>query len=192
MGLPAENDNEMVSSKGLYGQPTLVVTISKGQINTLRHALLTCIAEENYDLAIRECNVFLGHRSEYPKFKPRVERYIRHAIDLIHAIRSKRHFPGIHSLTITKQHELAKKVKHHLDELQYVLRKIERIQAELQVEDNRSTIWVVRAACVAVLVVALAALTIDFFSSNLYWSAYLVADDGVSRLLSWLWTTLGI
>lgn len=196
MGLPEESGNsalaEVTDALEKYSQPPITVTVSKGHANTLRHSILTFVAEENYDMAIHEFQNFLNAKSEYPKFKPRVDRYVRHGIDLIHAIRAKRHFPGIHSLTITKQQELAKKVKIHLDELQYILRKIEKIQVELRVEDSRSTIWVLRAAAMAILSVALAAFILDFTKGGIYSSFYAVTDDFFSNFVTWLWKTLGL
>ncbi|MGE3758346.1 MAG: hypothetical protein AB7H97_11350 [Pseudobdellovibrionaceae bacterium] len=194
MGLPAPVDDNSAPAGELakYGQPALTVTVAKGHANTLRYAILSFVAEENYDQAIHEFQHFLNQKSDYPKFKPRVDRYVRHGVDLIHAIRAKRHFPGIHSLTITKQQELAKKVKQHLDELQYILRKIEKIQVELRVEDSRSTIWVVRAIAMAILSISLMAFILDFTAGGIYASFYAVADELFGNFVNWLWGVLGL
>ena len=77
-----------------------------GRVNSLRFNVLTSIINDDYDLSIQRLRDFVGHDSEYPNFKIRVERYVHHSIDLIHAIKTKRNFPGFNSLTRSKQQEL--------------------------------------------------------------------------------------
>src|SRR5215469_1470744 len=77
-----------------------------GRPESLRYSILTWVLEERYDRAIEELKDFLDKPSEYPNFKNKVTRYIHHSIDLIYAIKAKRSFPGINSLTRAKQQEL--------------------------------------------------------------------------------------
>ena len=126
------------------GAPSLNQKLSRdgiGQVDTLMYNVCTYVAEEKYETAIEALEKFLNQDSEYPKFKVRVEKYVRHTIDLVHAIKAKRSFPGIQSLTMSKQQELVEKYREHFDEMKEVLKKIEKVQNELKMEDIRSTVW---------------------------------------------------
>jgi hypothetical protein len=147
-----------------------------GQADTLRYNVVTHVVEENYDLAIQDLRAFLVTDSEYPRFKERIEKYVYHAIDLINAIRAKRKFPGASSLTMAKQQELNERFREHFNELQDVLKKVEKIQVDLRIEDVRSTVWVVKALINAVFAVVLFAFFIEA-GRGLFYNFWVVADD---------------
>ena len=115
-----------------------------GRADTLRYNVLVFVVEENYDRAIYELKNFMALESAYPNFKKRIERYVNHAIDLVHAIKAKRSFPGMHSLTMAKQQEIVDRFHDHFHELQNVMKQVERIEKELKLDDIRSTILVIR------------------------------------------------
>lgn len=161
-----------------------------GRADTLRYNVLSFVVEENYESAIRELKKFAEKDSEYPHFRERSERYIMHSVDLVNAIRAKRKFPGVNSLTMAKQQELNEKFRTHFNELQYILKKIEKIQVDLRLEDVRSTVWVVRAVMNAAVAIALAAFILDV-SRGLFKTTVIVIDDSFIRLTSWLFGLLG-
>ena len=115
-----------------------------GKGDTLRFNVLSHVVEENYDKAIEDLKDFLRADSDYPKFRSRAERYIMHSIDLVNGIRAKRNFPGMTSLTTAKQQELHEKFKEHFNELTATLKKVEKIQVDVRMEEFRSTVWVVQ------------------------------------------------
>ena len=121
-----------------------------GRPDTLRYNVLQRVVEENYDRAVGELKAFMEKDYEYPQFKKKVQRYVSHAIDLVNAIRAKRRFPGIHSLTMSKQQEITDKFRAHYNELQTILKKIEKVHHEMKIEDVRSTIHVLKAVVNAV------------------------------------------
>lgn len=162
-----------------------------GRADTLRYNVLSFVVEENYEKAVQELRKFLDKDTEYPKFKERIERYIMHSIDLVNAIRAKRKFPGINSLTMAKQQELNEKFRVHFNELQYVLKKIEKIQVDLRLEDVRSTVWVVRAIMNAAIVIAISAFLLDV-SRGLLKTAWVVIDDIFVNLTAWLFQMIGM
>lgn len=156
-----------------------------GTADTLRYNVLTFVVEENYERAIHELKAFLEKDTDYPAFRGRIERYIQHAIDLVHAIRAKRKFPGVQMLTAAKQKELNEKFAAHFGELQVVLKKIERIQSDLRIEDVRSTVWVVRVAVVALTAVVVVAFLLDV-NQGLLRTALTVFDDLFYQWTNWL------
>ena len=161
-----------------------------GRPDSLRYNILTWVLAERYDKSIEELKDFLEKPSDYPNFKGKITRYIHHSIDLIYAIKAKRSFPGINSLTRAKQQELREKFKEHYKELQYILKIIEKIQGDLRIEDVRSTIYVVRAMWFAVVGVILLGFWLDIVH-GLLTTSMVVFDDAFGRLANLLADKIG-
>ena len=155
-----------------------------GRVNSLRFNVLTSIINDEYDLSIQHLRDFVAQDSEYPNFKIRVERYAHHSIDLIHAIKTKRNFPGFNSLTRSKQQELKEKVKEHFQELKGILKKIEKSMEELRLNDIRSTHIVVQSLWLSLASVFVCGILLDLFQdagSN----AYAVFDEKSTQFLDY-------
>lgn len=162
-----------------------------GQPGSLRFNILTWVLDERYDQAIEELKDFLEKPSEYPNFKDKIRRFIHHSTDLIYAIKAKRSFPGINSLTRAKQQELREKFKEHYKELQYSIKMIEKIQSDLRVQDARSTIYVVRAlwfSAVAILGVAFWMEIVHGLAST----SLVVFDEMFGDFANWLVNLIGL
>ena len=162
-----------------------------GKADSLRYRILRWTLEQKYDEAINELKSFLEKDSEYPTFKEKVSRYINHSIDLIYAIKAKRNFPGIHSLTRAKQYELREKFKEHFKEMQNILKKVEKVETDLRIEDARSTIYVIRALWVAGLCLVLLWFILEF-TRGLALTSSIVADDALSKSTDFIFDTLGL
>lgn len=163
-----------------------VDTSDFGKPDSLRYNILTWTLNEKYDHAIDELNKYIDNDSPYPNFKDKVGRFVQHAVDLIYAIKAKRSFPGINSLTRAKQQELREKFKDHFKELKVMMAKIEKIQGDLRVSDARSTIIVIKTVWYALFAIALTALWADL-QGGLADTAVEVTDDlfnGVSYFVA--------
>ncbi|RYZ76160.1 MAG: hypothetical protein EOP04_32400 [Proteobacteria bacterium] len=174
----SKEENKLFSDTGID-------TTDLGRPNTLRYRVLTMVLDERYDSAIGELKEFLDEPSDYPDFKDRVGRFVSHSIDLIYAIKAKRSFPGISSLTRAKQQELREKFKEHLMELQFSIKKIEKNQTDLRVHDVRSTIYVVKAGWYAVVSIAILGFFLEV-TQGLATTSIIVIDDSVSKVADWL------
>lgn len=161
-----------------------------GRPDSLRFNILSWVLDERYDRAIEELKDFLEKPSDYPNFKDKISRYISHSIDLIYAIKAKRSFPGINSLTRAKQQELREKFKSHFKELQYILKTVEKIQTDLRVQDVRSTIYVVKALWIAGISIIILGLWLDIVN-GLAKTSYLVFDDTFGQIANWLAEKIG-
>lgn len=161
-----------------------------GRVDSLRYNILTWVLNERYDKAIQELREFDSRPSPYPTFHAKVSRYILHSIDLIFAIKAKRNFPGINSLTRAKQQELREKFKEHFKELRLILMRVEHVEADLRIEDVRSTIYVVRALWVAVVAVIVLAFSLEIMR-GLAETAGLVADDTLTKATDWIFGLIG-
>lgn len=161
-----------------------------GRPDSFRYRILTWVLDERYDQALDELRSFLDEPSDYPNFKEKVTRFIHHSTDLIYAIKAKRSFPGINSLTRAKQQELREKFKEHFRELQYILKTVEKIQGDLRIQDVRSTIYVVRATWFAIVGILLMAFWLEVFH-GLGKTTFVVMDDVFGQFSHWLSSKIG-
>lgn len=119
-------------------------TKEAGRIDSLKRTILGYVTSESYDLAKDTLRSYVYGKESFPQFKDRVERYVEHSCDLIQAIELKRNFPGISSLTFSKQQEIYEGVLKHFEELKSSLTSIQRVERELKLDDLRSTAWFLR------------------------------------------------
>lgn len=125
-------------------------TGSVGPTGSLRQSILTAVVEEKYDSAINRLQEYIESKPEYPDFRERCIRYSEYGVELIHAIRTKRSFPGWNALNMSKQKELFERALHHFEDLKATLTKIEVVEKEVRMEDVRSTVWVVKSVVYAI------------------------------------------
>lgn len=161
-----------------------------GSPDSLRFKTLTIVLEERYDDAIEGLKKFLAEESEYPNFKLKVGRLANHCVDLIHAIKAKRNFPGLSSLTRAKQQELREKFRDHFKELKSTLKKIEKVTTDLRIQDARTTIYVVKASWYSIATIFFVALTLELIRGT-GWTAFSILDDYLLRFARWLTSLLG-
>jgi hypothetical protein len=185
MGLPAKKNNQGFNTDIEIDRKEM------GKADTLRYNIVTFVVEENYDKAIQELQDFGNQKSEFPKFRERIARHISHGVDLINAIRAKRNFPGVKNLTMAKQQELNERFRDHFNELQHVLKTIEKIQVELKLDDIRSTVWVVKALTNAVFAIAAIAFIIEA-SRGLLFNFWVVAEDYMIKFTDWIFKAIGL
>lgn len=161
-----------------------------GRVNSLRFNVLSDVLNEQYDRSIQELRDFLDKPSPYPEFRGRITRYIDHCIDLIFAIKAKRNFPGINSLTRAKQQELREKFKEHFKELQSMIMKIEKVERDLGIADVRSTIHVVRALWFAIIAIILTAFILEV-AHGLATTGFVVVEQLFADITDWVFNLIG-
>ena len=122
-----------------------------GTPDTLRYNVLTLIINEEYDRSINHLHEFINSESEYPHFRNKVAKYIKHSVELVKAIQNKREYPGMSLLTKSRQVELKEKAREHFQDLKNVLRKVEVCQEEMRLTDIKSTTMVVKTIWFCVL-----------------------------------------
>lgn len=155
-----------------------------GRIDSLRKVILKKVVEGEYESAISELSRYVEMQSEYPTFFERSERYVSHCNDVIGAIDTKRNFPGLYSLPMSKQQEIFEKVMDHFEELKYYLKKIEVIEKDVKIEDLRSTVIVIKAVVYSVFLL----LTIVFVKEalvGLLESFDYVINDYTNLFINW-------
>lgn len=171
------------------GGPAGVVPREKGEVSVLRRNVMTWVIDEEYERAVGELKSFLQRDFEYPEYNKRVERYISHCVGLVHAIRAKRRFPGVKSLTMAKQQELKEKFHQHFEELQDMMGKIEKVHADLKINDIRSTVIVVKTAMNAAILVVAVAFILQLTRGN-FKIALAVIDDTLRSAIDGIFSFL--
>ncbi|PWU15380.1 MAG: hypothetical protein C5B49_11865 [Bdellovibrio sp.] len=181
-----------MATKAIYADriPVMIDQRDLGKADTLRYNVMSFLREENYERAVFELEAFLKKPSDFPNFHDKVERYIQHGVALVRAVEMKRNFPGINQLTVAKQQDLKLKIKQHIDELVFVLKKVEGVEAQMRIEDIRSTVLVVRAAVLSIFAVAIVAFVVDL-SRGLLWNFIVVVDDFFQTVSRWIAVYLG-
>lgn len=161
-----------------------------GRADSLRYNVISQVREEAYERAVQTLTNFLEKPSPFPQFRGRIERYIEHSTDLVRAIEIKRSFPGANRLTAARQQDLKLKVKQHIDELVYCLKKIEQVELTLKVEDVRSTVIVIHSLVMSAFALAIVAFLVEL-SQGLMVTTVVVVDDFFQGLASWLFGASG-
>ena len=168
-------------------------SISKdgGLDDGFNNAVLGFVATENYDRAIDEIGKYIQDKAAFPQFKSRVDRYGQHAVDLIHAIRAKRSFPGLNMLAMSKQQDLFDRSMAHFEELKTALKKIESAYHEVRLEDVRSTVWVVKAAVYCGFSLIVLGFLVEVSRGALP-SAMTLLDSAFGDITNWAFDKLGL
>lgn len=154
-------------------------------VEHLRTEVLNYVANDQFGESVSYLKKFLNQPSDYPQFKLKMERLVSHSIDLVHAIRAKKNFPGMSSLTRSKQQEIAEKTKDHFNELQATINKMERIMDQLRREDVRSTIWILRAAIYSSGVIVIVAFVKEV-TGGLWGVFEIVMSNFLDKALDWI------
>lgn len=151
--------------------------------SSLSYAVLSAIVSEQYDLAREELRTYLQTRPQYPELQERGGRYLKHCLELIQAIETKRNFPGLASLSLTKQQEMHERVLGHFNELKHFLSRMESLEREQKIRDVRSTAWFIRIVCQIVGAVLVFAFLLDF-KRGIFDSTAVVFDHVLTQALA--------
>lgn len=141
----------------LETQEDLEVRLSEnisGRLDGLRHTILSLVVEGRYDTAIAEISFYANSDQKLQVFRTKAQRYLNHCEELIRAVESKIKFCNTRTITRSQKHQLYTMVMKHFHELTDSLKKIERIENDIRVNDLKSTVWVLKSfiMCVGVLI----------------------------------------
>ncbi len=149
--------------------------------------ILSSVVEHNYERALSELEAYLDSKSEYPKFRVTTARHMQYARELINAIRAKREFSAVSSLSNSKQQELQEKVFAHFRELRQILNNVEQIERELRLKDLRSTVILMRTATYSFAGLFFLTFVLHFINGTYFFSIEMVWNDlviGTANLIS--------
>lgn len=162
-----------------------------GAGDNLRQAILTLVVEEQYDRAIEEVERYLDSKPDFPQFRERAVRYVKYGVELIHAVKAKRSFPGWNALNMSKQRDLFEKALDHFEDLKLTLTKIEVIEKEVRIEDVRATVWVIKTAALCIFALIVFVFLREFMRSILPTMGSLL-ESSTDSLVNLIFDKLGI
>lgn len=116
-----------------------------GRLDGLRYTILSLVVEGRYDTAIAEISFYSNSDQKLQVFRTKAQRYLNHCEELIRAVESKIKFCQTRTITRSQKHQLYMMVMKHFYELTESLKKIERIENDIRVNDLKSTVWVLKA-----------------------------------------------
>lgn len=151
-----------------------------------RSTVLSMVVSHKYDRAIEELNAFTKEKADFPQFRARTKRYLQHCIDLISAIKAKREFPGISTLSVSKQQELFEKVIEHFDELKQFLKRIEAVGHEVRLDDIRSTVIFLKTFIYSFYGIIIVMFFLEL--KDLLITYGIVMGDAADRFTDWLFS----
>lgn len=163
----------------------------RSRFNSLRRTVLNLVVSENYDRAKQDLKIYIESYGDLPIFRNRVEPFVINSNELIQAIRTKRNFPGLGSLSLAKQQEIHERVLSHFEELKSHLKRIEKIEKDIRLADVRSTSWFVKTSFYSILTIAMTGFVMDLrhgmFHSFLYVFNQMTLDlsNWVIRFFGW-------
>lgn len=155
----------------------------------IRSAVLALVVSESYDSAREELEIYVEQQTAFPSFQERVARYVQHCRELIRAIETKRNFPGLTTLSLSKQQEIDERVLQHFDELKHNLRHIERVERDHRLTDLRSTVIALWSLSGTVAFVAAAAFLVDLKSgvlSSLIYTTSITLDNLATWVINFI------
>ena len=122
-------------------------------LGSLQHKILTAIVQKNYDEALKVLKDYRKGKSSHPTYITKTSSIYDHAENLIQSIKIKKNFPNLSELNPKKLEELIQKTKEHWEELRIVLRRLSTVEKEMEIEDSRSTLLVVKAILLATFII---------------------------------------
>ena len=134
-----------------------------GNSYSMRHSVLSCVASGNYETALREIDALENIHKDFDALISRSRRILAHIRELIEAIKLKRSFPNLRTMPLAKQEEMQDRIVEHFEYLKEAIKKIEKIEADIRVQDVKSTLWVIRALAVSGFSIVLWALILEAY-----------------------------
>ncbi len=181
-----------MASSGSKNKRKLVLTPDDlGKADSLRHTVLQCVSRESYERAADTLKMYVESQPEFPEFKVRAIRYLEYGVDLVNGIKAKKSFPGLSTLPMNKQEELFSRAYEHFEDLKVTLKKIEKIEREVRLEDKRSTVWIVKAFMHSAIAIVALGIFLELSSGTLV-SMGIVADNVFDKASAALLRVVGL
>tara|TARA_B100001248_G_scaffold262329_1_gene257577 strand:- start:1875 stop:2453 length:579 start_codon:yes stop_codon:yes gene_type:complete len=135
-----ELNDDFVSSIGFYR-------------DSIKKAILALAAEGSYETAKQELKFYQETNNKIPGFRVRTEHYFNHIKELLDAIQNLKNFPNFDALRAAQQKQIRERIITYAEDLSSVLGRIDKVTNDLKIQDVRSTLWVVRAFSIMIMVI---------------------------------------
>lgn len=162
-----------------------------GNHESFRRVVLGNVKNSAYELAQQAVDAYVQSRRQYPKFAGRVAPLVTHCNDLISSIETKRNFPNMHLLSMTKQKEILDQVLDHFNELKQALKTIERVAKDEALVDLKSTRSLIKITSFTILTVIFSVFLVSF-DTELGQPFWVVIDDFARTISDFFFSLFGL
>jgi hypothetical protein len=161
----------------------LIVGGTEAHLGSLQHQILTLVSEKKYEDAVAGLKAYKEMKKYYPGYAKRTDRLFVHAEELIGAIKNIKTLPNLATLSQNRQEEIMLRAKEHWEELKVCLRRLKTIEKDLELQDARSTVWVLKALALSAMIVLGA-----FIAREAFYSVGMPARMIIDQLIELLWS----
>ncbi|MBX9767393.1 MAG: hypothetical protein K2X47_08995 [Bdellovibrionales bacterium] len=116
-----------------------------GEIDSLRHTILSYAASRRFDTAIRELEAYRDIRKEAPHSFDRTEALFEACISNLEMMKRIFGTGDVGVLPMSKRHEIYTRAKHVFSDLSERLSRIEVVENNYRIQETRSTVWFLRS-----------------------------------------------
>lgn len=159
-------------------------------LSGIRHLILRHVIEGEYKRSKEQIKDYTEMKQQFTRFAIRTEPYIKYCIDTISTIETKRNFLHIKGIiNKSKQKELFSSILEHFDELKRFLNKTVEIAKEEELNDLKSTVFVLKVLFLCIFLLFIISFLI-LESLSMLKSFYVIVDDLANELLGKIFSYL--
>lgn len=143
----------------------------------IHYDILGLVFAGRYREALEEFEDYVEQHCFFPKFELQIRSHVERGRKLIVAIKAQQGHLSSEGLSISRKLALNRSIEEYSEELQDIIKMIKAMEIKNRFQDQRSTVWVLRAVIFAGIVLFLGLFAEElllFFSS---------ASDILSKLL---------
>jgi hypothetical protein len=141
------------------------LTNTGGNPDSMSNAIMHFVMEEKYGRAIRELRGYQKYKEGYPQYKERTDRLFDHIENVIEAIKAKKGLTRAGNVSASRRKEIATVVISHYKQLKGALQRVVYIELQLRMKDSRSTVWVIQALLVGLVLITGVAIVSEAYDS---------------------------
>lgn len=149
-------------------------------VYTLKAYVLEKVDTGHYKDATDTLKQHLDIKFPYQTYKDKVQSSILLAIELINSIENNNNFPGLSLMPKSKRQEIRDKNIKMREDLKKILEAVVKTYRQYKHQDDRSTVYVVRALWFSLLFVVVLGFSIDMHKDRLDIHALHAADAAAS------------
>lgn len=152
-------------------------------LSGIRHLILKHVIEGEYKRSKEEIKKYAEMKQQFTRFVIRTEPYIKHSIDIINTIETKRQFLNIKGIiNRSRQREMFSSILEHFDELKRFMNKTMEIAKEEELNDLKSTVFVLKVLSLCIFGLFVISFLI-LESISMLKSFYVIMDSFANDML---------
>ena len=116
-----------------------------GDIDSLRHTILSYAASRKFDIAAREMEAYRESRKHMTHYVDRTQSLHEDCLSCLEMMKRIFGTGDLGILPMAKRHEIFMRARHVFTDLSERLSRLEVIENNFRIQDTRSTVWFLRS-----------------------------------------------